>query len=71
MCVTTFQSGFFLMVEGARIDHAHHDGFANRALEETLGFEEALAAVIKSLKDTNQLEEVKQPMKIRETLVID
>ena len=46
------------MVEGARIDHAHHDGFANRALEETLGFEEALAAVIKSLEETNQLEEV-------------
>jgi alkaline phosphatase len=46
------------MVEGARIDHAHHDGFANRALEETVGFEEALAAVIASLKESNQLDEV-------------
>jgi hypothetical protein len=47
------------MVEGARIDHAHHDGFANRALEETIGFEEALAQVIQSLTDSNQLDEVR------------
>jgi hypothetical protein len=53
------QEGFFLMVEGARIDHAHHDGFVNRALEETVGFEEALEAVIKSLEESNQLDEVK------------
>ena len=46
------------MVEGARIDHSHHDGFANRALEETVGFEEALGAVMNSLKESNQLEEV-------------
>ena len=46
------------MVEGARIDHAHHDGFVNRALEETVGFEEALEAVVKSLEESNQLEEV-------------
>jgi alkaline phosphatase len=46
------------MVEGARIDHGHHDGFVNRALEETVGFEEALEAVIKSLEESNQLDEV-------------
>ena len=47
------------MVEGARIDHAHHDGLANRALEETVAFDQALSGVIKSLKDSNQLDEVK------------
>ena len=52
------ENGFFLMVEGARIDHAHHDGFVNRALEETVGFEEALEAVVKSLEESNQLDEV-------------
>ena len=46
------------MVEGARIDHAHHDGLVNRALEETVALDEAVAGVIKSLKDSNQLEEV-------------
>jgi len=52
------RSGFFLMVEGGRIDHAHHDGFANRALQETLGFEDALKNVMDSLNATNQLDEV-------------
>ncbi len=54
------------MVEGARIDHAHHDGFANRALEETLGFEEALAQVIQSLTDSNQLDEVRLNCQFKE-----
>ena len=34
--------GFFLMVEGARIDHAHHNNNAHRALDETLEMEKAL-----------------------------
>ena len=34
--------GFFLMVEGAKIDHAHHSAYANLALEETLAFENAV-----------------------------
>ena len=28
--------GFYLMVEGGRIDHAHHEGRAGYALEETI-----------------------------------
>ncbi|XP_069991183.1 alkaline phosphatase-like [Penaeus vannamei] len=36
------QAGFFLMVEGARIDHAMHDGHPRRALEEVLAMEEAV-----------------------------
>ncbi|XP_053379754.1 alkaline phosphatase, tissue-nonspecific isozyme-like [Mercenaria mercenaria] len=34
--------GYFLLVEGARIDHGHHDALAKKALHETLTFEEAI-----------------------------
>ena len=36
------EKGFFLMVEGGRIDHAHHDVWANIALDETIAFDEAI-----------------------------
>jgi alkaline phosphatase len=36
--------GFFLMVEGGRIDHAHHAGNARRALRDTIEFSDAVAA---------------------------
>ncbi len=36
--------GFFLMVEGGRIDHAHHLGNAYRALTETVEFSNAVRA---------------------------
>ena len=35
--------GFFLMVEGGRIDHAHHSGNAYRALTDTIAFADAVA----------------------------
>ncbi|MBI2381650.1 MAG: alkaline phosphatase [Gammaproteobacteria bacterium] len=38
------KDGFFLMVEGGRIDHAHHAGNARRALEETIEFAKAVQA---------------------------
>lgn len=38
--------GFFLMVEGGRIDHAHHEGNAYRALTDTIAFAEAVAAAV-------------------------
>ncbi|KAG8225734.1 hypothetical protein J437_LFUL012877 [Ladona fulva] len=38
--------GFFLFVEGGRIDHAHHYNNAYRALEETLALEAALEAAL-------------------------
>ena len=38
--------GFFLMVEGGRIDHAHHVGNAYRALTDTLAFAEAVGAAV-------------------------
>ena len=34
--------GFVLLVESGRIDHAHHDGYANLALHETVEFDRAI-----------------------------
>jgi alkaline phosphatase len=39
--------GFFLMVEGGRIDHGHHSGSAFIALHETLEFAEAVRVALK------------------------
>ncbi len=38
--------GFYLMVEGGRIDHAHHDGRAGYALEETVEMARAVQYAI-------------------------
>lgn len=35
-------AGFFLFVEGGRIDHAHHDNQVHRALWETIEFDKAI-----------------------------
>ena len=43
------------MVEGARIDHAHHDTEANRAVMETAAMDVAFEDVVEMLSD--QLEE--------------
>jgi alkaline phosphatase len=34
--------GYFLLVEGGRIDHAHHEGNAHRALLDTIAFSDAV-----------------------------
>ncbi|CAM1323709.1 ALPL (predicted) [Pycnogonum litorale] len=47
--------GFFLMVEGGRIDHSHHFSNAKRALQETLAFEEAIIAAIAKVNPENTL----------------
>ncbi|KAK3103756.1 hypothetical protein FSP39_021671 [Pinctada imbricata] len=46
--------GYFLLVEGGRIDHAHHDTRAGRALEETVALDEAVtsAASLTNQDDT-------------------
>lgn len=47
------ENGFFLFVEGGRIDTAHHDAFVQHALEETA---EMARAVEKAMKLTNETE---------------
>jgi len=47
------RNGYFLMVEGGRIDHAHHQGNAYRALNDTLALSDAVrAAAAKVGSDT-------------------
>ena len=36
------KKGYFLMVEGGRIDHAHHNGNAFRALTDTIELSNAV-----------------------------
>lgn len=40
------EEGYVLMVEGGRIDHAHHAGNAYRALQDTVALSEAVAAAL-------------------------
>ncbi|MCC6982665.1 MAG: alkaline phosphatase [Bauldia sp.] len=46
-------NGFILMVEGGRIDHAHHAGNAARALADTVAFDQAIRAAMASV-DLNE-----------------
>ncbi len=43
------EKGFFLMVEGGRIDHGHHNGNAFRALTETIEFSRAIEIALKKI----------------------
>lgn len=40
------EDGFFLMVEGGRIDHGHHAGNARRALDDTIALSDAVRAAV-------------------------
>jgi alkaline phosphatase len=51
------RSGYFLMVEGGRIDHAHHEGNSYRALVDTQALDEAIGAAA-------------QLVDLRETLIV-
>lgn len=48
------KDGFFLMVEAGRIDHAHHEGNAYRAITDTVALNDAILAALKrvDLRDT-------------------
>lgn len=46
-------AGYLLMVEGGRIDHGHHDGYAGRALAEMAEFNRAIAATMDRI-DTDE-----------------
>ena len=43
------KNGFFLMVEGGRIDHGHHNGNAFRALTETIELSNAVRAALQKV----------------------
>jgi alkaline phosphatase len=43
-------NGFFLMVEGGKIDHALHDTNASNALAETVAFDDAIATAIERMR---------------------
>jgi alkaline phosphatase len=47
------EKGYFLMVEGGRIDHALHDTNAKRALQDTLAFDNAIKAAIDEVKKSD------------------
>ena len=49
------RKGYFLMVEGGRIDHALHAGNAFRALDETRAFAEAVATAVRMSAGTDTL----------------
>ncbi|XP_063704170.1 alkaline phosphatase 4-like, partial [Culicoides brevitarsis] len=44
-------SGYILMVEGGKIDHAHHQNFAGLALHEVLGLDRAVEAALNKVGD--------------------
>ncbi|MEO8003226.1 MAG: alkaline phosphatase, partial [Arenimonas sp.] len=48
-------NGFFLMVEGGRIDHANHSGNAFRALTETVSFSNAVRTAMEMTSDKDTL----------------
>jgi alkaline phosphatase len=45
--------GYFLMVEGGRIDHALHSTLAKKALQDTVAFDDAIKAAINKAKATD------------------
>jgi alkaline phosphatase len=49
------RKGYFLMVEGGRIDHGHHAGNAYRALDETIAFADAVRAAREATAGTDTL----------------
>ena len=49
--------GFFLLVEGGRIDHGHHETKARYALDEFVLFDNAIGEAKQILKESNALDE--------------
>ncbi|XP_066503490.1 alkaline phosphatase, intestinal, tandem duplicate 1 isoform X2 [Hoplias malabaricus] len=48
-------NGFFLFVEGGRIDHGHHDGVAKLALTETVMFDRAIQRASELTRESETL----------------
>lgn len=51
--LTKNQKGYFLMVEGGRIDHALHGTNAKRALQDTVAFDQAIKAALDKARQTD------------------
>ena len=51
------KNGFVLVVEGGRIDHAHHANYANRAMEETVALHQAVQDAVDELERKDILDE--------------
>lgn len=49
------EKGFFLFVEGGRIDHGHHDNFVQLSLDETLEMDLAVARATEMLSEDDSL----------------
>jgi alkaline phosphatase len=49
------EKGYVLLVEGGRIDHAHHDTIAQRALTETAGFARTIEYVKSNTNEEDTL----------------
>ena len=49
------EKGYVLLVEGGRIDHAHHAGNARRALEDTIAMDEAVKVAMEVTDRTDTL----------------
>lgn len=47
--------GFFLLVEGGRIDHGHHSNYAHHSLEETLEFSRAIEMAMSMTNEAETL----------------
>ncbi|MGE0622590.1 MAG: alkaline phosphatase [Pseudomonadales bacterium] len=47
--------GYFLMVEGGRIDHAHHDGNAYRSLNDAIAMADAVQVAMDLTSESNTL----------------
>ena len=45
--------GYFLMVEGGRIDHALHETTARKALQDTVAFDDAIKAALDEAKKSD------------------
>lgn len=53
--LSTNQDGFVLMVEAGRIDHGHHAGNANRALEDAVALSDAVKAAYEKVNPEETL----------------
>lgn len=49
------KKGFFLFVEGGRIDHAHHDNYVHLALDETIEMDKAVQRATELLSEEDSL----------------